>query len=121
METILRICEQCVKAISEAAWRSYREGDSSYSYNGCSVEVNCSQTTQIYISHDPRTGFDVQVDHPSSQETPNFDKAIISYLEENTNPEAEWEEVYDNDDHDCQTSLDSGFGSWQDYYDYMYS
>lgn len=121
MEAILSICEQCVAAINEAAWKSYRDGENADSYDGCSAEVSLSPDTLICVIHDPKAGFTVQSSHESNQETPLFDKAVTDYLEDNANPEAEWQETYDNNDHDRQAVLDSGFGSWQDYYDYMYN
>lgn len=120
METVLSICEQCAKAISEAAYKSYQDNDSS-SYDGCRAEIRYPSGTGIHVTHDPKTGFLIDAYHKSLIETPSLDKAIVAYLEENTDPEAEWQEACNNDDHDCGTGLDSGFGSWQDYYDYMYS
>lgn len=120
METILSVCERCVTAINDAARQGYRDGDTSH-YDGCSAEVCLSPDTQIYVCHDPQSGFSVEASHPSNQETPNLDEAVIAYLEDNADPETEWQEAYDNDCHGCQATLDAGFGSWQDYYDYMYN
>ena len=121
METVLSICEQCAEAINTAAFNSYRDGDSPYSYDGCGADVHYPSGTEIHVTHDPKTGFLIDAYHKSLAETPNLDRAIVAYLEENADPETEWQQAYDNDDHDGHSSLDAGFGSWQDYYDYMYS
>lgn len=120
METTLGICERCVTAVNDAARQSYRDGENDCCYGGCSAEVSLSPDTRICVTHDPRTGFSVEACHPSNQETPNLDNAITGWLDENADPEAEWQEAYDGDDHDRQAALDAGFGSWQDYYDFMY-
>lgn len=118
-KTILDICGSCVSAINKAAWQSCRDGGTD-EYNGCGVDVQVSPETTIYVYHDPNKGFAIESSHPSNNETPLFDKAVTSYLEEDADPEAEWQEAYGNYSVDCQTALDAGFGSWQDYYDYKY-
>lgn len=120
MDIIAKIGACLVKVIDDAAWRSYHDGENACSYDGCSAEVTLSPQSSVYVWHDPRSGFHVETAHESNQETPNFDKAIIACLEDNAAPEAEWQEARGNDDHD-DTTLDEGFGSWQDYYDYMYN
>lgn len=121
MEIILRICERCAKAINDAARENFRQGDNPGYYDGCAGDVCFPSGTQIHIEHKPNDGFHVQVYHWTNQETPNFDKAITDYLDGNADPEAEWQEEHDNADRARLDGLDSGFGSWQDYYDYMYS
>lgn len=121
MDMIAKIGARLAKAIDEAAWRSYRDGESACSYDGCSTEVTLSPQSSVYVWHDPKSGFHVETAHDSNQETPNFDKAVIACLEENADPEAEWQEAHNGGYNGRQAMLDEAFSSWQDYYDYMYN
>lgn len=120
MSTLQDIFDRCVKAIADAAYQSYRDGDGD-GYDGCMANVPVSQKSYIVVMHGHKTGFSVETVHETMAETPNFDNAVISYLEENVDPEEEWQKAYDNDDHDYKTGLDPGFGDWSEYIDYMFN
>lgn len=119
-EALQEIFDKCVKAIADAAYYSYRDGDGD-SYDGCMAKVCISHDTCLTVMHDHKSGFSIETVHKTMNDTPNFDNAVIAYLEENVSPQEEWQEAYDNDDHNGDSTLDAGFGDWNDYIDYMFN
>ena len=114
------LAEICKEEIEDAAYESYRNGDSPNCFNGCVCHFFLNDNIQIEISAFGSNKYEVAI--YGNNEYPNIEKAIENFLLKNANPSECWQSAYDNDEwRNVDAGCDPAFPRYGDFEKWAYS
>ncbi|MDD6541767.1 MAG: hypothetical protein PUF32_05640 [Prevotella sp.] len=120
-KVIMDLCERCKDALETAARTSYNNGDNPDWFDGCHTIIDLAGEAQIECTVDRKGNHEVLIYHESNNETPNLEKAIADWLDDNVDEEAEWQDEYDHDDwRDVDPGCDPAFPHYGEFERWAY-